>query len=554
MKAGQLSKALILLSYVLSSFLLFFHPTVFAGNRGLNVGGKGQEAETSQYYRKSWAVIIGIDKYNHWPQLEYAVHDAKGMKETLKKFGFTEFLELYDNEATKPNIMRLLGDELGNPDKVDVEDRVVVFFAGHGQTRQLPSGNSLGYIIPVEADFENYHSKAISMTNLRDFCELIPAKHLLFIMDSCYSGLALSTRGAAPNSKTRNYVSEITRRRARQIITAGGADEEVADGGPNNHSIFTGYLIRSLEERLADVDGNGVITVSEIAAFITPQVRSYSNQTPAWGNLLGSEGGDMVFQVPQNSTMSDEKAEQNSYLAAKKSNTIEGWEAFINQYPDSRYAEDARLSIQILRSEQTAAELAEKARLEKEMENKRIYLQQLEDKAFKNARDVNTTSAWTTYLNNYPDLNSDHVNFAKRQIELLKRPQKVAKTPTPVPEKHSRKTVFSLFHDQPAFGFGGKKKEIEVEIEGNARMVKNAILYYSSGNTSSFRNVNMDKSRSSLVGYIPKQAMNPDKVVYYYIVVIDVNGKVHTVGTKNNPKSFKVKKGSKSSVAPVINF
>ena len=53
-----------------------------------------------------------------------------------------------------------------------------------------------GYIVPVDADLPNFQSQAISMTNFQDVSEAIPAKHVLFVMDACYSGLAL-TRGAA---------------------------------------------------------------------------------------------------------------------------------------------------------------------------------------------------------------------------------------------------------------------------------------------------------------------------------------------------------------------
>ncbi|MFB5208185.1 hypothetical protein, partial [Stenotrophomonas sp. 3diitr2024] len=48
----------------------------------------------------------------------------------------------------------------------------------------------------------------------------------------CYSGLGL-TRGGPSSS---SFLRENARRSARQMLTAGGADQQVADAGPNGRS------------------------------------------------------------------------------------------------------------------------------------------------------------------------------------------------------------------------------------------------------------------------------------------------------------------------------
>src|SRR5439155_8624449 len=125
--------------------------------------------------------------------------------------------------------------------------------------------------------------------------DLIPAKHIYFVMDSCYSGLALS-RGSGAYSKDRSYLEEVTRRAARQILTAGGADQQVADDGPGGHSVFTWALLQGLDGK-ADLDGNGVITASELGSYISPIVAQFAKQTPSVGNLVGSEGGEFLFEL-----------------------------------------------------------------------------------------------------------------------------------------------------------------------------------------------------------------------------------------------------------------
>src|SRR5207248_2687687 len=82
---------------------------------------------------------------------------------------------------------------------------------------------------------------------------------------------------------------------ARQMLTAGGADEEVADNGPNGHSVFTWTLLQGLEGR-ADLNSDGFISAAELAAYVGPGVSALSHQTPAFGNLPGSEGGEFIFE------------------------------------------------------------------------------------------------------------------------------------------------------------------------------------------------------------------------------------------------------------------
>ncbi len=255
--------------------------------------GAGDETVRPGYYEKSFALIVGINDYQSWPRLQYAVNDATTIESTLvEHFGFARenVIRLIDREATRERIVEALGGTLADARRVGPDDRVLVFFAGHGATRKLPSGKELGYIIPADAELDSYPVRSISMTELKDFSELIPAKHVYFVMDSCYSGLALTRGGGG------SYAEEVTHRRARQILTAGGADEIVADNGPAGHSIFTWTLLQGLQG-LADLDGNGVLTATELGAFAAPIVSKFSSQTPAFGNLEGSEGGEFVFSL-----------------------------------------------------------------------------------------------------------------------------------------------------------------------------------------------------------------------------------------------------------------
>ncbi|MBS4096185.1 MAG: polysaccharide deacetylase family protein [Sulfuricella sp.] len=247
-------------------------------------------------YSDSWAIVVGIDDYAKWPKLHYAVRDARAIRDTLiQKFGFAaeHIVTLENQDATRTGILSAFHDKLGHSG-MKKNDRLLVFFAGHGATRQLSSGRDLGYIVPVDSDPNQIATDAIPMTELQNIAESVTAKHALFVMDACYSGLGL-TRGATNG----NFLRDNAKRLGRQMLTAGGADQLVADGGPNGHSVFTWALLQGLAGK-GDLNGDGLITATELAAYVAPAVAAASHQTPAFGSLPGSEGGDFIFELPAN--------------------------------------------------------------------------------------------------------------------------------------------------------------------------------------------------------------------------------------------------------------
>jgi len=239
-------------------------------------------------YNQSYAVIIGINAYEKWPSLEYAVNDARSIQKRLKEMGF-DTVTLLDNNATRENILKVLGDEL--PKKVEKNDRVIIFFAGHGQTEELADGSQMGYIIPVDSDTRNIFSTAISMDQVRQFSRRLPAKHVLYLIDACYSGLGLTRSGGIPPSD-RDYLNKITTRKAHQMLTAGGKGEQAHE--EEGHGVFTKYILEGLDGS-ADREDKGYVTFSDLASYVRPKVTrmTRNSQVPQYGSIDGE--GEFVF-------------------------------------------------------------------------------------------------------------------------------------------------------------------------------------------------------------------------------------------------------------------
>ncbi len=284
--------------------LLFVTSTIMAQNRGIGLV-QPNRPEFSNFYDHSYALVIGINKYDNVERLKYATNDAKSIASMLQtNFGFDpdKISLLLDSKADRGSIMRAF-DRLRRDSKND--DRVFVFFAGHGMTFPMPDGRQKGYILPCDADPNDIFTTGISTDQLNEISQAIAAKHIFFVMDACYGGLIFS-RAATISPSGEDYMKVMATRRARKALTAGGQDQTVVDTGPGGHSVFTYYLINGLTTGAADLNGDGIITSSEIEAYVAPRVTAETNssQTPEYGILGGDMGGDFIF-LPSNAVMSD---------------------------------------------------------------------------------------------------------------------------------------------------------------------------------------------------------------------------------------------------------
>ena len=135
--------------------------------------GLTQSIGDGDIYDNSWALIIGINDYENVPDLHYAVEDALAIKNMLiNEFNFSRnnVRVLIDKEATQSNINREMSKLLKS---ADVNDRVVFYFAGHGETEALGLEEvATGFLMPSDADVENLYFSAIPMEDLRNVSKL----------------------------------------------------------------------------------------------------------------------------------------------------------------------------------------------------------------------------------------------------------------------------------------------------------------------------------------------------------------------------------------------
>ena len=98
---------------------IIFSSIIILFSISLAVEGETEKNTKYQFindiYSESWALIIGINKYQNVDHLTYAVDDAVAVQEMLvDKYGFREdnIKLIIDEEATKDNIIKGFSDIL----------------------------------------------------------------------------------------------------------------------------------------------------------------------------------------------------------------------------------------------------------------------------------------------------------------------------------------------------------------------------------------------------------------------------------------------------------
>jgi Caspase domain/Tetratricopeptide repeat len=243
-------------------------------------------------YSSSWAVVIGIDTYQRFPRLGYAVADAKAVAALLPSLGFAKenIYVLLNEDATKIRIESTLYRRLR---VMGPNDRLFVYFAGHGETVAIRGGEE-GYMLPADADPDALPPSAIAMDDMQRIAKRLPAKHYLFVMDACFSGFA-ATRASDAKGVTQEYLGAALREPVVQVITAGGKGQRSIE--EQGHGLFTRYLLEGLRGH-ADQEGRGFITAGQLAAWLEPRVvrASKGKMTPQYARIDGE--GHFVFKLP----------------------------------------------------------------------------------------------------------------------------------------------------------------------------------------------------------------------------------------------------------------
>ncbi|GAB3958235.1 hypothetical protein GCM10028805_52170 [Spirosoma harenae] len=138
----------------------------------------------------TYAISIGISRYDTIPSLQFAHRDAEGFRQFLKsplyKGGELVDTIFQDTLATKFTIERYIKKF---STKAQNGDRFIVFFAGHGD-KEIESRT--GFLLTHDAQTNNYPQTAVSIDWLSKVISTILSEkreiEVWLIADACRSG------------------------------------------------------------------------------------------------------------------------------------------------------------------------------------------------------------------------------------------------------------------------------------------------------------------------------------------------------------------------------
>jgi tetratricopeptide (TPR) repeat protein len=229
------------------------------------------------------ALVIGIQNYRHLTKLETVRQDTVAVADVLqKRYGF-KVQRLYD--ATRRQILLALGEYRR---KLGKNDNLLIYYAGHGW---LDKDADAGYWLPVDAASDN-DVDWLSLNAVTSGVRAIPAKHVMIVADSCYSGKL--TRGIHIKRKTSDYVSRMAKKRTRVVLSSGGLEPVLDSGGANGHSVFAAAFLNILQKNQEVMDG------TTLFSRIRQPVMLNAAQTPEYSDIrkAGNGRGEFLF-VPR---------------------------------------------------------------------------------------------------------------------------------------------------------------------------------------------------------------------------------------------------------------
>ena len=164
----------------------------------------------------------------------------------------------------------------------------------------IPVYNEEKTIIDILEKVNHQKINSISMEEILLLCQS-KSKHMLFLMDACYSGLmAAAPKGVEKiEANEVEYISSKANVSARQIITAGSAEEEALEGDVwEEHGVFTLNVLNALNNWEADnYYEDGYITATELGEYLKKEVfvESDVTQTPQAERIKYSKTGEFIF-------------------------------------------------------------------------------------------------------------------------------------------------------------------------------------------------------------------------------------------------------------------
>lgn len=225
---------------------------------------------------RSWAVIIGISKYEYadiggLTNLNYADNDARDFALMLENLGWSRshIKLLINEEATQRNIIIALESWLT---KSCPNDQIVLYWSGHGFPD--PEDREKVYFACYDTNI-TIPASGYRMDRVRSTLEERKSRNVVIIADTCHAG-KLITRGIQNIS----IAPQLNKMRKEKTVPKGwifmvsaDADREAIEFSSWSNGAFTHLLLKGLKGEADGFEHSGakdeIVTMGELRVYLS---------------------------------------------------------------------------------------------------------------------------------------------------------------------------------------------------------------------------------------------------------------------------------------------
>ena len=247
-------------------------------------------ASSSKRRTNAYGIVIGVEEYRErLPKADFAVQDAKTIRDYLTRaMGYAEenVVMMLNDRATKSDIEKYVESWL--PNHVEKDSSVFIYFSGHGAPN-AKTGDA--YLVPYDGDPAFIDKTGYPLKNLYEHLAKLPAKEVVVVLDSCFSGAggrSVIAEGTRP--MVLSIENPILAGGKTVVLTASSGAQVSSTFKEKGHGLLTYFFLKGLQGA-GDQNKDGAVDLTELFEFVRPNVervarREFNNeQTP---QLIGS--------------------------------------------------------------------------------------------------------------------------------------------------------------------------------------------------------------------------------------------------------------------------
>lgn len=249
-----------------------------------------------------WAVIVGIDYETNKDisPLNYAESDAAKFKQTLIDasrglISDTRTRVLTGAGSDTATRLELIRAVKAAADNAGPQDTILIYFSGHGVT-----DGGVSYLVPVDGVPDLPADSAVSVDRIYELLSQSAAARTVIFLDACHSGSVSVGRKEATgrNAMPAEFAQQLLSEARGRVVFSSCDIDQVSLETPETGGVFTNYLCEGLKGP-ANTNGDGYITVSELANYVTQKVRewSFANNAAMTPILANAVSGDIPLVV-----------------------------------------------------------------------------------------------------------------------------------------------------------------------------------------------------------------------------------------------------------------